>query len=180
MVVNASARGKWAAASPLMRIPLLGELLTLLREKSILYQVGTSTRRSALIEQFDTVRYLRSQPPSPERDAVLAELGPGGTLVHIATSPAWTAQPDRVAAQFRPACARVAVAGALDGFGEQEWVRGLADRSPKIKTTPAKIGRADSVGLLWHGYVLAMSNLHVFFDPLLDIPPKARFETLIA
>jgi Patatin-like phospholipase len=179
MVVNASARGDWLAASPLMRVPVFGELVTLLREKSILYQVGTATRRTSLIDQFDAVRALREQPQTPDRDAVLAELGPGGTLLHIATSPAWTARPTTVDPRFHSACARVAAKVAA--FGDDEWVAGLAKRSSAVKTTLAKLGPADSVGLLWHGYVLAMSNMHVFFDaPLLDVPSKARFESLIA
>jgi hypothetical protein len=178
LVVNASARGRWSAASPLMRLPLIGELVTLLKEKTILYQVGTTTRRSSMIDQFDTVRYLRQQPQTPERDKLLAEVGPGGTLVHIGTPPNWTAHAKNLPPDQAVACA--AVAARVAAFGNEAWVRGMAKHSSGVRTTLAKLGRDDSVALLWHGYVLAMSNLHVFFGTkLLDVPSKQRFETLI-
>jgi hypothetical protein len=178
LVVNASARGRWSAASPLMRLPLIGELVTLLKEKTILYQVGTTTRRSSMVDHFDAVRYLRLQPQTPARDKVLAELGPGGTLVHIGTSPNWTAHAKNMTPEQTVACA--AVAARVAAFGNEAWVKGMAKRSSGVKTTLAKLGRDDSVALLWHGYVLAMSNLHVFFGAkLLDVPSKQRFETLI-
>lgn len=60
LVVNASGRKGWATAPALMRVPLLGELVTMLKEKDILYQVGTTNRRSNLIRQFDTVRLARA------------------------------------------------------------------------------------------------------------------------
>ena len=180
LVVNSSGRGYWTGATPLMRLPVFGEILTLLREKSILYQVGTTTRRSTMIVQFDQVRYLRSQPPTRERDEKLVQLGPSGTLVHIATSPAWVKKPPAtLSPDQRAACARVAA--NVDAFGDEAWVKGLGEQSSGVKTTLAKIGRDDSIALLWHGYVLTMANLHVFFNaPLFDLPAKERFASLMS
>jgi hypothetical protein len=178
VVVNSSGRGGWGAASWLMRVPALGELITFLREKSILYQVGTTTRRSSEVTQFDTVRYLRAQPQSAERDVVLGELGPCGTLVHIGTSPRWVENATHVTPAEHARCA--AVAAKIAAFGDDAWIDSTCRRSPSVKTTLAALGRADSAGLLWHGYALAMANLHVFFDtPLLDLPTRQRFEAML-
>jgi hypothetical protein len=183
LVVNSSGREHWkGAGGPLLRVPLISEVLALLREKSILYQGGTSTRRSAMIVQFDLVRYLRAQAPNPERDERLVQLGPSGTLVHIATSPNWVFKNKDLLATLTPAqraaCERVHT--KLTAFGNDDWVAGLGKQSSGVKTTLAKLGRPDSMALLWHGYMLAMANLHVFFDaPLFDAPSRERFESLM-
>ena len=78
----------------------------------------------------------------------------------------------------RAACARVGA--KLTNFGDTDWVAGLGKLSSGVKTTLAKLGRDDSTALLWHGYVLAMANLHVFFGaPLYDLPAKERFADLM-
>jgi hypothetical protein len=183
LVVNSSGREYWkGAGGPLLRVPVISELLALLREKSILYQVGTTTRRSSMIVQFDQVRYLRAQPPTPERDEKLLQLGPSGTLLHIATAPTWVQRPPAtLSPEQRAACARVAATFAALDETQLAWVKGLGKQSSGVKTTLARIGKADSTALLWHGYVLAMANLHVFFGaPLHDLPPRERFENLMS
>ena len=183
LVVNSSGRERWTGAGgPLLRVPVISEVLALLREKSILYQAGTSGRRSAMIVQFDLVRYLRAQASAPERDERLVQLGPSGTLLHIATSPNWVVKNTQLLTTLTPeqraACARVGA--KLTTFGEADWVAGLGKLSSGVKTTLAKLGRDDSTALLWHGYVLAMANLHVFFDaPLYDLPSRQRFRDLM-
>lgn len=179
LVVNASARSAGMPATFLMRVPIIGEIMTLLREKSILYQVGTTSRRSSLINQFDLVRLGRGLPPSLERDELLRIGGEGGTLVHIASTPRWTRDAHRFSPNEQQACERVTQ--KLSEFADQAWIDEAWTRSLSVKTTLAKIGRDDAAALLWHGYVLAMTNLHVFYGTdLYDIPSKQDFESLMS
>ena len=178
LVVNASPRVGWAAAATLMRVPLLGEILTMLREKSILYQVGTTNRRSGLIRQFDTVRLARGLPPGPQRDGLLGTAGLSGALTHIASTPRWTSTAKMSAPAEQAACDEVAA--RISSYADQSWIDRAHDLSGKVPTTLAKLGRENATALLWHGYVLTMANLHVFFGaPLYDLPPKQRFESLM-
>ena len=117
LVVNASARSGWSAAPALMRVPVLGELVTLLKEKDILYQVGTTSRRSSLIREFDTVRLARTLPPGPQRDELLGIAGLSGTLTHIASTPWWTSTAIMSSAAEQAACDQVAT--KLGSFPDQ-------------------------------------------------------------
>ena len=178
LVVNASAREGWSSASALMRAPLLGELLTLLREKSILYQVGTTNRRAGLVNQFDTVRLAQALPAGPQRDALLRSAGLNGALTHIASTPRWTSTAKLPSPAEQAACDEFAA--KLAAFADQSWIDQAHDLCAKVPTTLAKVGRENAAALLWHGYVLTMANLHVFFGaPLYDLPSKQRFEALM-
>ncbi|HEX8768653.1 MAG TPA: patatin-like phospholipase family protein, partial [Jatrophihabitans sp.] len=178
LVVNASAREGWSTAPALMRVPVLGELLTMLREKTILYQVGTTNRRAGLIRQFDTVRLARALPAGPQRDALLRSAGLNGALTHIATDPRWPSTVTLPSPDEQAACAEVAA--KLAEFADQAWIDQSLALSGKVHTTLAKVGRENAAALLWLGYVLTMANLHVFFDaPLYDLPSKQRFESLM-
>ena len=178
LVVNASAREGWTSATSLMRVPLLGELLTLLREKDILYQVGTTNRRYGLINQFDTVRLAQALPFGPQRDALLRSAGLNGALTHIATDPRWTSTVKLPSPGEQAACDEVAA--KLASFPDQSWIDEAGQLSGKVPTTLAKVGRTNAAALLWLGYVLTMANLHVFFDgPLYDLPSRQRFEALM-
>jgi hypothetical protein len=177
LVVNASAREGWSTAPVLMRVPLLGELLTLLREKGILYQVGTTNRRFGLIRQFDTVRLAQGLPAGPQRDTLLKSAGLNGALTHIATDPRWTSTVTMSSPSEQAACAEVTA--KLAAFADQSWIDEVHQRCPKVPTTLAKVGRTNGAALLWLGYVLTMANLHVFFGaPLYDLPTRQRFESL--
>jgi hypothetical protein len=179
LVVNASAREGWSTAPSLMRVPLLGELLTLLREKDILYQVGTTNRRFGLIRQFDTVRLAQALPPGPQRGALLGNAGLNGALTHIATDPRWTSTATMSSPSEQAACAEVTA--ALAAFTDQAWIDEAHKRCPKVPTTLAKVGRTNAAALLWLGYVLTMANLHVFFGaPLCELPTRQRLEALMA
>ncbi|MEO9239635.1 MAG: hypothetical protein ABI418_16255, partial [Jatrophihabitantaceae bacterium] len=179
LVVNASARSDGGAAPFLMRVPLIGELMTLLKENSILYQVSTTTRRSSLVNEFDLVRLARELPPDGGGSELLAIAGQSGTLVNIAGSPTWTRDVRRSSAAEQQACEEVAA--KLAEFVEQDWIEEARTRSLAVKTTLARVGRDDALALLWHGYVLAMTNLHVFYrTTLFDIPSKQHFESLLS
>jgi hypothetical protein len=178
LVVNASARSGWQAAPALMRVPLLGELLTLLREKGILYQVGTTNRRYGLVRQFDTVRLGLALAPGPQRDALLASAGLNGALTHIATNPRWPSTVRLPSPGEQAACAEVAA--RIAAFADQSWIDEAATLANKVPTTLAKVGRDRAAALLWLGYVLTMANLHVFFGAALyDLPTRQRFDTLM-
>jgi hypothetical protein len=178
LVVNASAREGWSTAPMLMQVPLLGELLTMLREKSILYQVGTTNRRAGLVRQFDTVRLAQGLPAGPQRDSLLGSAGLNGALTHIATNPRWPSTVRLPSPGEQAACARVAA--KLASFADQSWIDQAAVLSGKVPTTLAKVGRDNASALLWLGYVLTMANLHVFFDaPLYELPSKHQFESLM-
>jgi hypothetical protein len=177
LVVNASAREGWSSAAILMRVPLLGELLTMLREKSILYQVGTTNRRYGLVRQFDTVRLAQSLPPGTQRDVLLRSAGLNGALTHIATDPCWPTTATMASPAEQAACAEVAA--KLESFVDQDWIGRAHKLSGKVPTTLAKVGRENAAALLWLGYVLTMANLHIFFQaPLYDLPSKQQFESL--
>jgi hypothetical protein len=177
LVVNASAREGWSSAPVLMGVPLLGELLTLLREKSILYQVGTTNRRAGLIRQFDTVRLAQALPAGPQRDALLRSAGLNGALTHIATNPRWPSTARMSSPSEQAACDEVAA--KLASFADQSWIDEAGQLSGKVPTTLAKVGADNAAALLWLGYVLTMANLHIFFGaPLYELPSKQRFEAL--
>jgi len=178
LVVNASARAGWSTAPWLMRVPLLGELLTLLREKGILYQVGTTNRRYGLVRQFDTVRLGLALPSGPQRDSLLASAGLNGALTNIATNPRWPSTARLPSPPEQAACA--AVAAKLAAYPDQSWIDQAGPLANKVPTTLAKVGRDRAAALLWLGYVLTMANLHIFFDaPLYDLPTRQRFESLM-
>lgn len=178
LVVNASGRSGWSAAVALMRLPLLGELVTLLKEKDILYQVGTTNRRSSLIRQFDTVRLVRALPPEPQSKDLLNIAGLSGALTHIDSTPWWVSTATQSSAAEQAACDEVTA--KLASYADQSWIDEARTLSGAVPTTLAKLGRKSATALLWHGYVLTMINLHVFFDaPLYDLPSKQRFESMM-
>jgi predicted acylesterase/phospholipase RssA len=172
VVVNSSAGLDWSALRGL-RLPALGELLTLLRDKSVLYDNGNSLRRQALVTRFELA----------ERD----DEGLRGALVHIPQSPFRV--PRRLADEKGSDGAPTARAGraatALDALRESggtdveaEWTA-IAKANAAVPTTLVKFDVATSARLLHHAYVLAMVNLHVLLGyPLLDLPALAEFEAL--
>ena len=50
----------------------------------------------------------------------------------------------------------------------------------RMKTTLSRLGADAATNLLYHGYVLAMANLHVILGyPLLPIPSIDRFRNMV-
>jgi hypothetical protein len=159
VIVNCSAAYDWHSTAKL-RLPLLGEVLTLKRDVDILYDVSTSVRRRWLDDLFTA--------PSGKTP---------GVIVQIAQSPF------RVAESFAngndaPAQRARAVLTAL-GDTRKEWAA-LVRQSRSVKTTLSRIREPKASGLLRHGYVLAMCNLHVILDyPLLPMPDASKFTALV-
>ena len=165
VVVSASAGLGWTGLRRL-GTPLVGELLTLLREKDVLYDNGNSVRRRELVARFDLAEV---RPP-----------GLRGALVHIEQSPYMV--PGAFADEAEPCPARAARAAAaraaLDASeGDEAAWEAVAQANAAVPTTLVAFTPEVTARLLHHGYVLAMVNLHVILGhPLLDVPPRARFE----
>lgn len=160
VVVNASGPMGWKRMDAL-RLPVLGELLTLKRDVDVLYDTTTSTRRRWLFDTFVN-----------EQGALR------GAIVQITQSPFHVAGRYAEGPQDDDAKLRAAAVLAALGDTKNEWAS-VAAANRAVKTTLSKVGPEVAVRLVRHGYVLAMANLHVLLDyPLLPIPPAARFEEL--
>lgn len=154
VVVNASAAMGWRSMTSL-RLPILGEILTLKRDVDVLYDTTTSTRRRWLYDTFT------------------AEGSLGGAIIQISQSPFDVAQAyargdDDVARRAQ------GVLAALSGT-ESEWDE-IVKSTRSVKTTLSKLGAERSALLVRHGYVLAMANLRVILGfPLLTVPSAEDF-----
>jgi predicted acylesterase/phospholipase RssA len=160
IVVNSSGPMDWGRLEHL-RLPVVGEALTLKRDVDILYDTTTSTRRRWLFDTFSNGQgALR------------------GAIVQITQSPFLVAgryadSPHEDDAKRRA----IAVLAAL-GDTTDEWAAVTA-ANRGVKTTLNKLGPTVAASLVRHGYVLAMANLHVLLDyPLLPVPAATRFNEL--
>lgn len=169
IVVNASAGLEWSSLR-MLRLPVIGELLTLLRDKDILYDNGNSLRRQELVSQFKRA----------DRDGD----GLRGALVHIPQSPfkipkLWEKDRGEKGERARAVLAALGRSDADRQAAENHWER-VAAENQAVKTTLFRLEPAVSSRLLRHAYVLAMANLHVLLDyPLLPVPDVARFDRLV-
>ena len=140
--------------------PLLGEALTLRRDVDILYDTTTSVRRRWLYDSFRRGGTLEGRSCRSRR-------------VHSGFRRA-----TRLETMTRRERAR-AVLSAL-GNSEQDWDARVL-RTRRVKTTLSRIHEGDAADLIYHGYVLAMANLHVLLEhPLVPLPPEQRFAELVA
>jgi Patatin-like phospholipase len=158
VVVNSSGGLGWSEYRR-SRIPGVGEVLTLLKVKDVLYDQTTATRR----------RVLR------DRSAMALASGTGMRvgLINIPQSPF------RVATDFShgqgPAADRARAVLAALGDTRKEWDADTRTNAT-VGTSLSKMGVEVSARLLHHAYVLAMANLHVLMDyPLLPLPDRSRF-----
>lgn len=166
IVVNASA-GMTFGGTASLGLPLIGEITTLLRDKSVLYDNGTSVRREALVARF--------------RLAELEGRGLRGALVHIPQTP--YVVPDAFVRDTDPVRAARARA-VLDRLGDDEATRNdwkkIAAANSTVGTVLWDIGISVGARLMRHAYVLAMINTHVILGyPLLDVPDQAHFEAML-
>jgi hypothetical protein len=177
IVVNASTRSAWSPSSIWARVPLVGEVVNLLRELDILYQVGTATRRSRMIGGFDAHRLAAGLPTDRDAMALKETIGLGGTLIHIGSSATWVRTSEKYGVDPHVCTSAVK---ALDEFPDQHWIDDAPRVAADVKTTLAKVGKEEAAALLWHGYVLTMINLHVFCGaPLVALPTKQQFQQLM-
>lgn len=169
IVVNASAGLEWSTLRRL-RLPVIGELLTLLRDKDVLYDNGNSLRRQELVSQFKRA----------ERNGE----GLRGTLVHIPQSPfkiplLWETDRGEKGERARRVLKALRASGPDPKAVENHWEK-AADANKAVKTTLFRLKPAVSSRLLHHAYVLAMANLHVHLGyPMLAVPDISRFDRLV-
>ncbi|MDO8143828.1 MULTISPECIES: patatin-like phospholipase family protein [unclassified Isoptericola] len=166
VIVNATTALSWRRLRYARRF-LVGELFTLLRSSSVMYQVPTERRQRGLVHTWvDCERTGRGQR---------------GAIVQIQQSPYRVA--DAFLRKDQEERARRARA-VLDLLGDDDesreaW-RARADSNADVPTVLRRLGRTATVDLLEHSYVLAMCNLHVLHGyPLLDLPERERFERLL-
>jgi hypothetical protein len=157
VVVNASARIPW---NPFRRrlIPLVGELMSLLRVNDILYINTTNVRRQVIVDSFN--------PADPTKAAALPSV-----LVQIAQSPF------RVASSFAPVPGEVGerakevLAFLQGGPSKDEWSR-IASENSTVATSLSKFGREVTARLIYQGYVVTMCNLRVLFGTEFPLFPE--------
>ena len=149
IVVNASARVPW---NPFRRrlIPLVGELLALLRVNDILYINTTNVRRQVIVESFN--------PADPSRVSGLPSV-----LVQIAQSPfrvarAFAGSPEDVGKR-----ARDVLKFLEQGPSSDEWSK-IASENSAVATSLSKFKPEVTARLIYQGYVVTMCNLRVLFD----------------
>jgi predicted acylesterase/phospholipase RssA len=172
VVVNASAGMPFSRVRRL-GVPILGELLTLLLDKTVLYDNGNSVRRRELIARFDLADRERR--------------GLRGALVHIEQSPfkvpdvfaeAGDRWPERAARAAR--AQELLLEGRPDEPAAREAWAEVAQQNADVPTTLVGFDAERTARLLHHAYVLAMVNLHVILGyPLLELPTRDRFSALL-
>jgi predicted acylesterase/phospholipase RssA len=167
VVVNGSA-GRGVTPRRSLRLPLVGEVSTLLAVKDVLYDQTTAVRRRLL-----NLRFQLAGKQAWDPDGELA-----GVLVQIDRSPyelpdKFARFDDEVGLRAKDAIAR------LEATSREEW-KIEAGANAKVKTKLSRIPPARAASVLRHAYVLTMVNAHVLLDyPLLDVPGAARFEEII-
>jgi thiol-disulfide isomerase/thioredoxin len=169
VVVNASARIPW---DPYRRrlIPLLAEVMALLRVLDILYINTTNVRRQDIVEGFD--------PEHPDKPCAL----PGG-LVQISQSPFSVARKFAFRETPNPVTVRANEVLELlkQGPTREEWEKIAAENSA-VSTNLSKLGDEVTTRLIYQGYVVTMCNLHVLFSDFPLVPDGlniANFRQLI-
>jgi predicted acylesterase/phospholipase RssA len=164
IVVNASAGLGWVPFRR-SRIPGIGELLSLLKVKDVLYDQTTATRR----------RMLNDRARQVDRTGQGMRIA----LVNIPRSP--FDLPTEFARYGDSSGHRANMVLAALGNTEREWEADATANATGVKTSLSKMGTEISARLLHHGYVLAMANLHVVMDyPLLPVPDRKRFIDLVS
>ena len=169
VVVNASARVPW---SPFRRglIPLIGEVLALLRVMDVMFINTTNVRRQVIFDSYN--------PADPAKASSLPSV-----LVQISQSPFLV--PNAYARETTPVGqrARDVLDFLSQGPSSKAWEQ-IANQNSAVATTLSKLGADVSARLIYQGYVVTMCNLHVFFGndfPLLrEELAIERFRELIS
>ena len=167
VVVNASARFPWI---PFRRrlIPLVGELMALLRVNDVLYINTTNVRRQAIVDSYN--------PLDPTKASALPSV-----LVQISQSPFVVASD--FAQKTGPAAdrAREVLEFLQGGPTSNQWKQ-IASDNANVGTSLSKFGPEVTARLIYQGYVVTMCNLHVFFPEFPLRPDELsidRFRALI-
>lgn len=170
LVVNGSAGLGWTPRRS-VRLPLLGEVTTLLAVKDVLYDQTTATRRRGLLRRF-WLAELRSGVGF--REPLL-----NGCMVQIDRSP--FALPKSFANGTDEKAKRAKAAlGHLSDEDPAIW-SSIVFENQRVKTALSRVGSNRSTLLLRHAYALTMVNSHVVLGyPLRPLPTVAELEAWIS
>lgn len=169
VVVNASARVPW---SPFRRrlIPLIGEVLAILRVMDVMFVNTTNVRRQVIVASYN--------PADPGSASALPSV-----LVQISQSPFVVPNAfsrDQSAVGER---ARAVIEFLSQGPSSDAWTQ-IANDNSTVATTLSKLGADVSARLIYQGYVVTMCNLHVFFGEDFPLRPdelaEEKFRALIS
>jgi hypothetical protein len=169
VVVNASARVSW---SPFKRrlIPLIGEVLALLRVMDVMFINTTNVRRQVIVASFN--------PADPRTASALPSV-----LVQIAQSPFVVANAFSRYESDVGQRARAVIEFLSQGPSSADWAQ-IANENSAVATTLSKLGADVGARLIYQGYVVTMCNLHVFFGADFPLRPEAlqlqTFRSLIS
>lgn len=183
VVVNAS-RGMDTPSDMTVRPGLMGEIVSALAAKDVLYDVSTTTRRRLLVDIFQR---SRKDPTS----------GPSGMLVHIGTSPyeiasSFSKGGDEIATRARDAIVLLDKIAAADSSGAdaKEWWADLAEQNSTVATTLGPLEKrapGTTAALLHHAWVLTRVSAYVLHgrgalpnDDHIDDWRRTRFDALVA
>lgn len=170
LVVNASAGLGWTPRRS-VRLPLLGEMTTLLAVKDVLYDQTTATRRRGLLRRF----WLAELTPGPRYPEPLLN----GCMVQIDRSPFVLPHSFAKGDDERAERARA----ALDHLSNEDpalW-DSVTSENQHVKTALSRIGSNRSALLLRHAYALTMVNAHVILGyPLGPLPTVAELEAWVS
>jgi len=165
IVANASAGLEWTPFKR-ARIPALGEIAAILKDKDVLYDQTTAVRRQGMVGRFDR--------------AALTGKGLRGALVHIPESPFVVPKAFLDDTTFPDRAERARAALVALGDTEAQWAE-TAKADSTVGTVLSKLGTDVSARLLHHAYVLTMANLHVILGtPLLPMPDRQRFVAVVS
>ena len=144
VVVNASARFPWVPFH-YARLPLVGEILSLVRMLDVMYVNTTNVRRQEIVHSFDPNTGAGTLP---------------SVLVQIAQSPfvvaeAFARGTGAVAARAKEVLLQL-------GDTRDQWAT-IALANAKVGTKLSKLGPEVSSRLVYHAYVVTMCNLYVLF-----------------
>jgi hypothetical protein len=168
VVVNASARIPWDPFRKRL-IPLIGELMALIRVNDVLYINTTNVRRQAIVESFN--------PADPTRASALPSV-----LVQIAQSPFVVANFYAQGTSPVAERARQVLEFLKGGPTSDEWTK-IARENSAVGTSLSKFKPEVTARLIYQGYVVTMCNLRVLFGSDFPLRPEElsieRFRALI-
>ncbi len=169
VVVNASARVPWNSFRRRL-IPLVGELMALIRVNDVMYINTTNVRRQVIVDSFN--------PADPTKAAALPSV-----LVQIAQSPFRVASSFAADTSAVGSRAKEVLEFLTNGpNNKDEWSK-IARDNAGVATSLSKFKPEVTARLIYHGYVVTMCNLHVLFGTDFPLFPQeldiARFGALI-
>jgi predicted acylesterase/phospholipase RssA len=168
--VNASAGLGWTPRRSL-RLPLVGEVMTLLAVKDVLYDQTTAVRRRALLRRF----WLAELGPDAHRREPVLD----GVLVQINRSPFEIADSFASGSDDKAERAQ-ALLNHIADEDRPTWAQITRDNAA-VKTTLSSVGRERAALLLRHAYALTMAMTHIVLGyPVRPLPSLDDLEAWVS